>query len=56
MISSQNASKMINYANSYVEFLSAKHARRIYEDPPVYPFENFNTLKNQQILFEGFIE
>lgn len=30
--------KMMSYVNSYPEFLTYNHKRRVFEDPPVYPF------------------
>ena len=37
-ISSPSTTKMMTYANSYVDFLSTNHSKRIYDDPPKYPF------------------
>lgn len=55
-ISSVSATKMITYANSYVDFLAKKHSKRIYEDPPKYPFDNYLVYKKNKILFEGSFE
>lgn len=39
----------MSYANSYVEFLTPNHQRRIYEDPPVYPFDTYEQLRGKVI-------
>lgn len=48
-------SKMICYANSLVEYLSPHHCKRIYEDPPAYPFQTFTDIKPKKIR-EGALE
>lgn len=48
-------SKMMCYTNSLVEYLSINHHKRIYEDPPAYPFQCFENLKPKKI-YEGTLE
>lgn len=36
---------MMSYVNSYPEFLTFNHRKRIYEDPPVYPFDTYEQMR-----------
>lgn len=41
--------KIMSYVNSYPEFLTFNHQKRIYEDPPVFPFETYEKMKERVI-------
>jgi hypothetical protein len=45
---------LMSYASSYPEFLTPAYCQRIYEEPPVYPFDGFEQLRERTL--EGSLE